>query len=678
MLGAVIPVHEYSSTDYCGKDIDPPYVPYVYSLAFAVDQINKKTALLPNVSLGYVIVDSCGKDVTGLLHALEFLPKNKSCSNQTGIGDAYPDVIGVVGGRFSSVTQQMALLLGPFQIPQISYFSTSDELSDKNKFPYHLRTILPNRVQVEAIVEFAQHLNWTYISLLYVDDDYGKSGAAGIRREADSKAMCIAVDRSIPKGALDENLYDAIVDDLMREPHARARLIVIFAFKTEASGVMKALQRARAEGMFTLLASDGWADFVDEFRGVEEIGFGTLSLKSYSNTIPEFNNYWRSLTLKDGSQNPWFLEYWEYYIQKCVRPPGENKTATSPSANTGCSANTEFLFANHPDVLENSMINDAVYAFAFALDSLIQERCGMVKHVRDCIAGPALLPYLRKVSFAGSSGQVEFDHTGDIKGKYMISVYQRSDESGENDFVRFGSWDTVTRDWKLSIERIQWRRAAGDQSLPTSECSRPCARRHSVALHELHCCWTCIPCQVNEILATNDTGCQACPPFSWPDDADDYRCVPIPDEYLRWSDGQSIAVSIAVALGLIASLGVAIVFVRKRNEKLIKACSRELSAIMLGGIALSYVMTLSFIAQPSCGICWLRQIGFHLSFTLLYAPLLTRTVRIYRIFEGAKTAVRRPRFTSTIAQIVIVCAIIGLMVCKCSLRNENLHALSWQ
>ena len=42
----------------------------------------------------------------------------------------------------------MANVLTLFGIPQISHTSSSDLLSDKNKFPYFMRLIPPDRFQV--------------------------------------------------------------------------------------------------------------------------------------------------------------------------------------------------------------------------------------------------------------------------------------------------------------------------------------------------------------------------------------------------------------------------------------------------------------------------------------------------------------------------------------------------
>lgn len=54
-------------------------------------------------------------------------------------------VIGVIGSSRSSQSKAVAQLLSPAQIPLISFFSTSDELSDKTLYPYFLRTVPPDR-----------------------------------------------------------------------------------------------------------------------------------------------------------------------------------------------------------------------------------------------------------------------------------------------------------------------------------------------------------------------------------------------------------------------------------------------------------------------------------------------------------------------------------------------------
>jgi len=61
-----------------------------------------------------------------------------------------------------------------FQIPQISYASTSAELSDKSRFEYFSRVVPPDNFQAQAMVEIVRTLGWKYVSTVAVEGDYGE------------------------------------------------------------------------------------------------------------------------------------------------------------------------------------------------------------------------------------------------------------------------------------------------------------------------------------------------------------------------------------------------------------------------------------------------------------------------------------------------------------------------
>lgn len=56
---------------------------------------------------------------------------------------------------------------------QVSYFSTSPELSNKQRFEYFTRTIPSDHHQVQAIVAIVKLLGWSYISIIYEESNYG-------------------------------------------------------------------------------------------------------------------------------------------------------------------------------------------------------------------------------------------------------------------------------------------------------------------------------------------------------------------------------------------------------------------------------------------------------------------------------------------------------------------------
>lgn len=92
-------------------------------MVFAVDQINNSTELLPNVTLGYRIHDTCNTVSKALEATLSFVAQNKidslSLDEFCNCSGKVPSTIAVVGATGSSVSTSVANLLGLFYIPQV-------------------------------------------------------------------------------------------------------------------------------------------------------------------------------------------------------------------------------------------------------------------------------------------------------------------------------------------------------------------------------------------------------------------------------------------------------------------------------------------------------------------------------------------------------------------------------
>lgn len=57
---------------------------------------------------------------------------------------------------------------------KVSFFSTSSELSNKDRYPFFVRTIPSDKNQAEAMVAMVQRLKWTYVSIVYEESSYGE------------------------------------------------------------------------------------------------------------------------------------------------------------------------------------------------------------------------------------------------------------------------------------------------------------------------------------------------------------------------------------------------------------------------------------------------------------------------------------------------------------------------
>ncbi len=85
-------------------------------------------------------------------------------------------------------------------------------------------------------------------------------------------------------------------------------------------------------------------------------------------------------------------------------------------------------------------------------------------------------------------------------------------------------------------------------------------------------------------------------------------------------------------------------------------------AITIVGIIWAYMTIIMLIAQPTNIACILSSYSFHVSITLIYAPVLVKSNRVYRIFSIKKTGHLRVHWISKKSQMVLVLMAILLMV----------------
>ena len=83
-----------------------------------------------------------------------------------------------------------------------------------------------------------------------------------------------------------------------------------------------------------------------------------------------------------------------------------------------------------------------------------------------------------------------------------------------------------------------------------------------------------------------------------------------------------------------------------------KASTRELSYIILAGLALAYAATFALVATPTPGTCTAASLLPGVAFAFVYGALVTKTNRIARILAGSKKIrTGKLRFMSATAQV---------------------------
>lgn len=201
----------------------------------------------------------------------------------------------------------------------------------------------------------------------------------------------------------------------------------------------------------------------------------------------------------------------------------------------------------------------------------------------------------------------------------------------------------------------------GGNQLPSSICSLPCKPGERKKLVKgIPCCWHCERCDGYQ-YQLDEFHCKRCH-FNERPNENHTSCTPIPIIKLEWSSPWAVVPVFIAIVGIIATLFVVVTFVRYNDTPIVKASGRELSYVLLTGIFLCYATTFLMIAEPDLSTCSLRRIFLGLGMSISYAALLTKTNRIYRIFEQGKKSVSAPRFISPASQLVITFSLISLQL----------------
>ncbi|XP_064523151.1 metabotropic glutamate receptor 7 isoform X1 [Pseudopipra pipra] len=664
-LGGLFPVHAKGPPNSpCGDIKKENGIHRLEAMLYALDQINSDPDLLPNVTLGARILDTCSRDTYALEQSLTFvqalIQKDTSdvrCTNGEPPVFVKPEkVVGVIGASGSSVSIMVANILRLFQIPQISYASTAPELSDDRRYDFFSRVVPPDSFQAQAMVDIVKALGWNYVSTLASEGNYGEKGVESfmqISREAGG--LCIAQSLKIPQDRKDKTIdFDKIIRQLLETPNARA--IVIFANDEDIRQILAAAKRADQVGHFLWVGSDTWGSKVGPLLQQEDVAEGAITILPKRATIEGFDAYFTSRTLENNRRNVWFAEYWEENFNCKLTITGSKKEDTDRKC-TG----QERIGKDSPYEQEGKVqfVIDAVYAMAHALHHMSRDLCadgaGLCPDMEHA-GGKKLLKYIRSVNFNGSAGTpVMFNKNGDAPGRYDIFQFHSTNTSTPG-YRLVGQW---TDDLQLNVEEMQW--GGGVREVPPSVCSLPCKPgERKKMVKGMPCCWhcelcdgyqyqadevTCLLCSYNERPNENRTGCRS-----------------IPIIKLEWHSPWAVIPVFLAMLGIIATIFVMATFIRYNDTPIVRASGRELSYVLLTGIFLCYIITFLMIAKPDVAVCSFRRIFLGLGMCISYAALLTKTNRIYRIFEQGKKSVTAPRLISPTSQLAITSSLISVQL----------------
>ncbi|NWY71350.1 CASR protein, partial [Erithacus rubecula] len=669
---------------------------WLQAMIFAIEEINSSPTLLPNMTLGYRIFDTCNTVSKALEATLSFVAQNKidslNLDEFCNCSEHIPSTIAVVGATGSGISTAVANLLGLFYIPQVSYASSSRLLSNKNQFKSFLRTIPNDEHQATAMADIIEYFRWNWVGTIAADDDYGRPGIEKFREEAEERDICIDFSELISQYS-DEEEIQQVVEVIQ---NSTARVIVVFSSGPDLEPLIKEIVRRNITGKIWL-ASEAWASSsliaMPEFFRV--IG-STIGFALKAGQIPGFREFLQKVHPKKSPNNGFAKEFWEETFN-CYLPDGSKNSPASTSFHKGheeglgagngtsafrppctgdeniTSVETPYLDYTHLRISYNVYL--AVYSIAHALQDIYtctpgkglftNGSCADIKKVEAW----QVLKHLRHLNFTNNMGeQVDFDEFGDLVGNYSIINWHLSPEDGSVVFEEVGHYNVYAKKGErlfINENKILW--GGFSKEVPFSNCSRDClpGTRKGIIEGEPTCCFECVDCPDGEYSDETDaSACDKCPEDYWSNE-NHTSCIPKQIEFLAWTEPFGIALTLFAVLGIFLTSFVLGVFTKFRNTPIVKATNRELSYLLLFSLLCCFSSSLFFIGEPQNWTCRLRQPAFGISFVLCISCILVKTNRVLLVFEAKiPTSLHRKWWGLNLQfLLVFLCTFVQIVIC---------------
>uniref|UniRef100_A0A4X2K622 G-protein coupled receptors family 3 profile domain-containing protein n=1 Tax=Vombatus ursinus TaxID=29139 RepID=A0A4X2K622_VOMUR len=589
-------------------------------LQFAVDEINNNPHLLPNITLGYHLLNNFHHDRLAVESALMWLSgmgptiPNYSC-------DSHPNSVAVIGGMSSTLSMSM-----------VTYGLFDLLLAGKVQYPYVYQIGSKESTLHLAFIQLMLHFDWTWVRLVLSDNVKGENFFSDLKEEMDRNGLCVAFKESVPpnfKGDEDYKLSSRIIA-------SSSNVIFIYGDTDSLQELAFAFISYVLYGKM-LVATTAWDFSFDSNLEMLTYFHGTILFSHSQMEILGFTDFVRSLNPSVNSEDMFLRTFFES-VFNCRLSEKSHVEMSYTMCPEGVSL-TDLPFINFDKIIMelSSNVYNAVYLVAHALHQMLQSEA---KETSDLGRNP----YLSwKVTFLFHSWAYHrvLSTFNCYFGSVLINQKEKLQPSVNCLFYSFIFF--FCHIFSLSMVETQ---------TPTSMCSLYCGPGFKKTKHESQpiCCFDCTPCPEGKISNQTEECLQ-------------YRCLPKIVTFLAYEEplGMTLACA-ALCFSLLTALVLG-VFMKHRDTPIVKANNRSLSYTLLVSLSLCFLCSLLFIGHPNTTTCLLQQTTFAVVFTVAIASILAKNITVILAFRATKPGSKLRRWlgsTTSYSLILIQKCLCGI------------------
>ena len=291
-------------------------------------------------------------------------------------------MVAIIGPQSSGIAHIFSHVSNQLHVPLISL--ATDPTLNSLQFPYLFQSAGNDAFQMNAVVDFITYQGWREVTTIYIDDDYGRSGATALSDAFSQVRARISYKMALPIGATEAEVTDLLVKVNAME----SRVFVVHINPDSGLTLFSVAQRlGMVNAGYVWITTDWLSSVLDSSQPVDskimELIQGIITFRRHvqeSTVTSRFREKW-----KNGSMNTYSLFAYDsvWLVARAI---------------------DEFLN-------QGSQI-------VFAADPMIRDAEGSnlrFSSLRAFHGGEKLLQIMMGISFRGLTGLVEFD-----QGKNLI------------------------------------------------------------------------------------------------------------------------------------------------------------------------------------------------------------------------------------------------------------------
>uniref|UniRef100_A0A1B8Y823 G-protein coupled receptors family 3 profile domain-containing protein n=1 Tax=Xenopus tropicalis TaxID=8364 RepID=A0A1B8Y823_XENTR len=349
IIGGILQIHDiYISSHpifYGMKEADCRsylWTKYDYPLIFiySIGEINRNPEILPNVTLGYRIYDSCGSGMK-----------------------SFASAFGILSG-----TEQPIPNYSCWNNRKISYGSADPIFNNRQEFPSFYRMI-PNELnEIDAIMSLIRHFGWKWVGLVVSDDDTGHMVINRLEKVMSKDGVCLAFRFTMKRRCLSNKAdIKTIREQIYR---STAKVVILFSSSKYFTCIGILYESKKLPKIWIATSSFFHSVELQHLRVLFPFN-GTLVLSFQQGEAPSFKQFFRSINPFKYQRDVLFTKIWEtlFFCTFSETAPREGTSINK------CTGNESFDDSNLPsyetfNFRTSLQIYTAVYTMAHTLHEL--------------------------------------------------------------------------------------------------------------------------------------------------------------------------------------------------------------------------------------------------------------------------------------------------------------------